>query len=86
MEAGACGMTVTRVRGCGERMDFFRNDWMVSHARIEVFTSTNLADQIAQAIVDSAHTGAEGDGIVAIQPVQRIYRIRTKACGVPDSL
>ena len=36
------------------------------------------ADEIAVAIMEAAHTGREGDGIVAVLPVEDVYLIRTK--------
>lgn len=76
---GACGMSVTEVRGCGELKDFFRKDWLVNHARVEIFTSAERAEHLAQAIMEEAATGEAGDGIVAILPVHQVYRVRTRA-------
>ena len=36
------------------------------------------AEAAAQAIMDAASLGMEGDGIVAILTIEKIYRIRTK--------
>ncbi len=76
---GVHGISVTRVKGYGEYADFYSSDWMVSHSRIEIFTNEAQADPIAQAIMNSAHVGTEGDGIVAILPVEKLYRIRTRS-------
>ncbi|WJW74273.1 P-II family nitrogen regulator [Thiohalobacter sp. IOR34] len=84
IEAGAQGMTVTQVKGCGEWKDFFNKDWLVTHARVEVFTGAGQAEVLARAIMEAAHTGEEGDGIVAILPVTQLYRIRSKAAGMPE--
>lgn len=73
------GITVTRVKGYGERCDFFNNDWLVSHARIELFIGADRAEEVANAILEAAHTGLSGDGIVAILPVEAVHRIRTGA-------
>jgi len=78
-ELGVPGVSVSQVKGYGEYADFYAKDWMVTHARIEVIIDTERADAIAQAIMDAAHTGLEGDGIVAIVPVEKLYHIRTKA-------
>lgn len=75
-DLGVRGISVTAVKGYGEYADFFRRDWLVRHARIEVFTDLERAQRIAEAIMTVAHTGSEGDGLVAILPVQQIYRIR----------
>ncbi|MEE9403126.1 MAG: P-II family nitrogen regulator [Desulfobacteria bacterium] len=78
-ELGVRGISVTRGKGYGEYANFFTRDWCVTHARVEVFNTASRAEEIARAIMDAAHTGIAGDGIVAILPVERIYRIRTKA-------
>jgi nitrogen regulatory protein P-II 1 len=72
------GISVTKVKGYGEYANFFKSDWMVTHSRLEIFTEETRADRIAEAIMEVAHTGMEGDGIVAVLPVLKLYRIRTK--------
>ena len=52
---------------------------MVSHVRIEIYSSVSKVEEIVQAIMEAAHCGLAGEGIIAIIPVERIYRIRTKA-------
>lgn len=74
---GASGMSVTKVKGCGELKDFFSRDWLVTHARIEIFTLAEDAERIAQAIVEEAQSGESGDGVVAILPVEKVLRVRT---------
>lgn len=85
-EAGVKGISVTRVKGFGEYANFYAQDGMVSHARIEIFTSAEKAGRIADAIMDAAHTGVPGDGIVAILPVEHLMRIRSKADAAPEDL
>ena len=77
-ELGVPGMSVSQVKGYGDYADFFKNDWMVTHMRIEVFLGRGRAEQVAEAIMEVAHTGVEGDGLVAITPVDAIYHIRTR--------
>jgi nitrogen regulatory protein P-II 1 len=76
---GVKGLTVTRVRGYGEHKDFIRDDWLCTHIRIEIFEQKARGDEIAAAIMETAHTGTSGDGIVCVLPVEKIYRIRTKS-------
>ncbi len=73
------GISVTSVKGYGEYANFFNPDWMVTHSRIEIFAEQARVEEIAAAIIDAAHTGMEGDGIVAIIPVEKLYRIRTRS-------
>lgn len=75
-EAGISGLTVSPVRGFGEYRNFFRDDWTHRFARIEIFTSRT--EEIADLIVETAHTGAAGDGLIAIEPVDRVVRIRDR--------
>ena len=77
-ELGVKGVSVSKVKGYGEYADFYAKDWMTNQARVELFTEAAEAETIAQAIMDAASLDMEGDGIVAILPVEKIYRIRTK--------
>ena len=73
---GVPGITVTRVKGFGEGANFLTRDWMSAYACIEIFTDVAQAEQIVAAIMQVAHTGTAGDGIVAVLPVDALYRIR----------
>lgn len=75
-QASVRGITVTRAKGYGEYRNFFTADWMSSHARIEIFTTR--AQEVANVIVNAAHTGSPGDGLVAIVPVEKVIRIRDR--------
>ena len=72
------GISVTRGKGYGEYANFFSSDWYVTHARLEIYCKASWAEKISRAIMEAAHTGMEGDGIVAIIPVETLYRIRSK--------
>lgn len=78
-QVGIKGISVTRVKGFGEYANLFKEDRMVDHVRIAIFAPASCVDGIVAAIMDSAHLGIPGDGLVAVQPVDKIYRIRTKA-------
>jgi len=72
------GISVTRGKGYGEYANFFSSDWCVTHARLEIYCEASRANGIIRAIMDAAHTGSAGDGIVALIPVEQLYRIRSK--------
>ncbi len=81
-EANVPGVSITHVEGYGEYANFFRKDRMVQHIQVEVFIGKKRATEIAEKIMQVAHTGCDGDGIVAIIPVDSVYHIRTKQkCG-----
>ncbi len=83
---GVRGVTVTRVKGYGEDKSIWAQDWLGTHARIEIFAGKNKADAIAGVIMQVAHTGGPGDGIICILPVEKIYRIRTKLEVRPEEI
>jgi len=72
------GVSVTKVKGYGEYANFYTPDWMLTHALVEVFIGQHRAEEVARAIMEAAHTGMEGDGIVAVLPVESVYHIRTR--------
>lgn len=85
-EMGVLGISLSSVNGYGEYADFFRRDNMTTHTRVEVFTTTAQADAVAQAIMEVANSGAKGDGIVILQPISKVYRIRHRAELQPSEL
>lgn len=78
---GVRGISVTKVKGYGEYANFYSHDWMVSvsHVRIEIFTEKARVNSIVNAILEAAHMGLPGDGIVVVVPVEQIFRVRTKS-------
>lgn len=78
VELGVPGITVTAVKGFGEYANYFRGDLLVSHVRLEIFTTADRVEPLANTILDAASTGCEGDGLIAVLPVEDVIRIRTK--------
>jgi len=85
-QLGVPGLSVTTVKGYGEYANFFTHDWFVTHVRIEIFIEAEHAQEVAEAIVSTAHSGARGDGLVAILPVTDAHRIREKRLFAPGEL
>ena len=54
--------------------------------RIEIFAEAARAEEIARAIVEAAHTGSKGDGMIVMMPVEKVLRIRTKAEAGPQEI
>jgi nitrogen regulatory protein P-II 1 len=77
-EIGVHGFSISKVKGCGEYANLYSNDWLVTHARIEIFIEEAKVDKTVETIMDAAHIGMEGDGIIAVLPVEKLYRIRTR--------
>ncbi len=78
---GVEGISVSRVNGYGEHAHFANNDWLCTHARIETCTEEAFTQDIVDTIMDAAHTGRAGDGIVAVLPVERFFKVREQRDG-----
>jgi nitrogen regulatory protein P-II 1 len=82
------GMTITEVRGHGQQRGHtevyrggeYKVDFLPK-VRVEVLTSNDQAEKVANTIVDAARTGKIGDGKLWIQPVEIAVRIRTGDVG-----
>lgn len=85
-EIGVRGITVSRTKGYGEYANFFSRDWLVDQVKIEIFTEHDRAELIAATIVDAAHTGSPGDGIVAILPVEKVFSVGTRSEDIPNRI
>src|SRR5262245_2542123 len=78
---GVRGFTVVKVKGRGEHpnshgRDWLARNWLMDEARIEIAAEEAKVEAIVTAILDAAHTGNPGDGIVVVLPVERCFRIR----------
>jgi len=83
---GVKGITVSQIRGYGEYKQYFTKDGLSEQARIEIFARIDEVDAIVRAILQSAHTGKAGDGLIAILPVEKIYRIKSGAEALPTEI
>ena len=52
------------------RISFVMIVW--EHIQVEVFIGKGRATEIAEKIMEVAHTGGDGDGIVAVIPVESV--------------
>lgn len=75
---------VSKVKGYGEYRNFFFRDWMSDEVKIEIFTRQHNVEAIARAIIEGAHTGEPGDGVVAVLPVEKLFLIRTRREATPE--
>ncbi len=77
-EIAAPGLSVSKTKGYGDYKNFFQRDLMTTHARLQIYAPESRVKEIVGAIMDSGSAGLEGDGIVAVSPVETIYRIADK--------
>jgi nitrogen regulatory protein P-II 1 len=52
---------------------------MVEEVKIEILTRQHEVEAISGAIMEAAHTGLPGDGVVAVVSIDKLFLIRTKA-------
>lgn len=77
-QIGVERINVSKVKGFGEYHNYFAPNWLNSEVRVEIFTRTDEVDSVTSAIMDVAHTGLPGDGVIAVVPIERLYLIRTR--------
>ena len=78
-------INVCKVKGFGEYHNFFAPNWLTDEVRVEIFTKTDEVDAITSAIMDAAHTGLPGDGVIAVVPIEKLYLIRTRSEAMPEN-
>jgi len=74
----------TKVKGYGEYRNFFTTDWMGEEVKIEMFTRQHKVESITSALMEAAHTGVAGDGVVAVLPVEKFFLVRTRSEATPE--
>lgn len=78
-EIGVKGFSESNITGRGEYTNIYRADLNTPHIKMEIFTEKDKVERIVSAIMETAHRGTQEDGIIAVLPVEKLYRIRTKS-------
>ncbi|KXV02116.1 P-II family nitrogen regulator [Acetobacter cerevisiae] len=85
---GIQGLTVSEVKGFGRQkgqIEIYRGaEYRISFLpkiKVEIAVSDALADQVIEAILDTAHTGKIGDGKIFVSVLTQVIRIRTRETG-----
>ena len=87
-DIGIQGITVTEVKGFGRQRghtELYRGaEYVVDFlpkAKIELAVTDELADQVVEAIANTARTGKIGDGKIFVSELSEAIRIRTGETG-----
>ena len=87
-DIGIQGITVTEVKGFGRQRghtELYRGaEYVVDFlpkAKIELAVADDLADQVVEAIANTARTGKIGDGKIFVSELEEAIRIRTGETG-----
>ena len=83
-EMGVQGITVTEVKGYGRQRghtELYRGaEYVVDFlpkTKLELAVADEIAEQVVEAIVNTARTGKIGDGKIFVTAVEQVVRIRT---------
>jgi nitrogen regulatory protein P-II 2 len=87
-EVGVSGITVSEVRGYGRQKghtELYRgaeyNVDFLPKLKLETAVSSNMVEQVVEAITQAATTGKIGDGKIFISSLEEVIRIRTGETG-----
>jgi len=87
-DIGIQGITVTEVKGFGRQRghtELYRGaEYVVDFlpkAKIELAVANDIAEQVIEAIADTARTGKIGDGKIFVTELAQAIRIRTGETG-----
>jgi len=87
-DIGIQGITVTEVKGFGRQRghtELYRGaEYVVDFlpkTKIELAVGNDVAEQIVEAIVNTARTGKIGDGKIFVTSLEEVIRIRTGETG-----
>lgn len=79
LEIDVPGYSFFEVQGRGRYANYYRTDGVTNHTCIELYISTDRAKEVAEEIMEIAHTGVVGDGIISIENIDVLYVIETKS-------
>jgi nitrogen regulatory protein P-II 2 len=87
-DVGVKGVTVTEVKGFGRQRghtELYRGaEYVVDFlpkAKIELAVDDDIAEQVIEAITNTARTGKIGDGKIFVTTLEQAIRIRTGETG-----
>ena len=74
------GITVSMVKGFGDYINEFNNFGFSDSMKIEVYTSDQHAEKIAETLSTLANEMTEGGGVIAIEPVNKLFNLKKLTC------
>lgn len=91
-EVNVTGLTVTEVKGFGRQKghtELYRGaEYVVDFlpkVKIAVAVDDSIAENVIEAIINSARTGKIGDGKIFVSEIEQVIRIRTGETG-PEAI
>lgn len=70
------GITISNVKGFGDYVNEFNAHGLSNSLKIEIYTSSEQAENIAKVLSELANKMTEGGGVVAIEPVSKLMNVK----------
>ncbi|MBN8507069.1 MAG: P-II family nitrogen regulator [Burkholderiales bacterium] len=83
-QLGVGGVTLSRVKGFGEYKNFFSNDWLTAHTKLEFFVEDARVEALLAALMESA-CDVPGAGVAAVMPVESFQHLRSGSHPAPGA-
>lgn len=81
---GVCEMTVARVRGYGQYVDFLSRDHLVDQVKIEALVARPEVTRIVEAVLEATNARRPGEGTVAVFAAEATFNVRACSAMLPD--
>lgn len=70
------GVSISMVHGYGDYVNEFAPFGFSENMKIEVYTSSDQAEELAEKLSEIADSMTEGGGVIAIEPVSQLYNVK----------
>lgn len=70
------GVTVSKVQGYGDYSNEFLQQGLCNSLKVEIYTRSEQAEEIATVLSELAINMTEGGGVVAVEPVSTLMNVK----------
>ena len=70
------GVTVSKVHGFGDYVNEYAKFGFSENMKIEIYTSEDQAEKIAELLSELGNEMTEGGGIIAIEPLSKLLNVK----------
>lgn len=70
------GVSVSKVEGFGDYINEYDDNGFSENLKIEIYTTTEQAEEIADMLAQKANEMTEGGGVIAIQSVDTLMNVK----------
>lgn len=78
LELDVPGFSCFEVKGRGQYGNLYSAQGTTRHICVQLFIDDDKIQGVVEGIMESAHTGVEGDGIITVSKVDSLYHIGTR--------